>query len=31
MMLAIDDYGEGEETGPVCEIWRKKRENIYDK
>jgi len=27
--MAIDDYGEGEERGRECEIWKKKREN-YD-
>ena len=29
-MLAIDDYGEGEERGRECVIWKEKREN-YDK
>ncbi|AES60380.1 hypothetical protein MTR_1g044730 [Medicago truncatula] len=29
-MLSIDDYGEGEEKGRECEIWKEKREN-YDK
>ncbi|KEH30314.1 hypothetical protein MTR_4g067070 [Medicago truncatula] len=29
-MLAINDYGEEEERGRKCEIWKEKREN-YDK
>jgi len=26
-MMVIDDYGEGEERGRVCEKWKEKREN----
>lgn len=29
-MLTIEDYGECEERGRECEIWKKKRES-YDK
>ena len=28
-MMMIDDYGDGEERGRDCEIWKEKREN-YD-
>jgi hypothetical protein len=28
-MMVIDDYGEGEERGQECDIWKEKREN-YD-